>query len=242
MKLLLVLQYWDGDRDLAMKLARVIADLESNHSDQADFLFFYRFDAKRDIKTEEYVGRKFNIWSERCKRRASGWPFGPNELWFGAMDWIYSMSEAKKLPQYKAIMTFEADCCPITPHWIERLSESWDAAQVPRATYIHGPLLQYPGVHINGNSLFSGSKNFLLWVARKQAGCAPHQGWDYVLAPKFKQWGWKDCSIMKSYWRKPSIERGEFNQEVSRGTVFLHGVKDDSGLKLCRQFYSLPPH
>lgn len=240
-KILLALQFWENDRPLAMKLARLIADLEIRHSEDADFLFVSRFDCKHDLVAEKYVGRKFNTWSATSRRRATGWPHGPNELWFGTMDWIYTMQLAKKLPRYDAVFTFEADGCPMVPNWIRDLKNSWDeATQGGTPVYVYGAYLIYPAPHINGNALFSADPAFLHWLTRKVGGCAPHGGWDYVLAPQFKKWGWKNCPQIHSYWRTPTVSEQSFVDVVNQGVVYLHGVKDDSAIQICRRRYSLP--
>ena len=60
-KILLALQFWKGDKDQAMRVARLIADLEPRHTDFADFLFVSRFDCEQDLATVEYVSQKFNV-------------------------------------------------------------------------------------------------------------------------------------------------------------------------------------
>ncbi len=57
-KILIALQFWKGDRDMAMKLARLMADLEPKHSDDADVLFISRFDTMQDVDAVKYVSRK----------------------------------------------------------------------------------------------------------------------------------------------------------------------------------------
>jgi hypothetical protein len=45
---LICLQYWDGDRDKAMRLARFLADLEPSKREDVDFAFFARADSSFD--------------------------------------------------------------------------------------------------------------------------------------------------------------------------------------------------
>jgi hypothetical protein len=240
-KILLALQYWNGDKAMAMQLARLIADMEEKHSDKADFLFFQRFDTPNDIQTEKYVGRKFDVWSAKGNRRSSGWPHGCNDLWFGTMDWIYTHMEARKIPQYKAVFTFEADGCPLVPHWINALSHAWDTAQLEKSTYVYGAFLAAPGPHVNGNAMFSCDRNFLHWLTRKVCAVSPHGGWDFLLADEFQRWGWGNCPVIKSYWRKDSFTAKEFTDETQAGVVYLHGVKDMSAIHTCRKLYNMPP-
>lgn len=112
-KILIALQFWDGDRALAMELADFLADLEPVKQQQADFMFAPRFDCRADASVVSRVSRKFNVYAQVSRRRGVGWPNGCNELWFSVMEWVQSMSLAKKIPSYKAIFTCEADGAPI---------------------------------------------------------------------------------------------------------------------------------
>jgi len=236
-KILLALQFWDGDKAQAMRVARLIADLETRMSDRADFLFVSRFDCPHDLDTIGYVARKFKVRHHVSRRRATGWPFGPNELWFETMQYAYEHTiDDKRIPEYKAVLTFEADALPLCPNWIPMLSDAFDQSQ---PACIVGALLKYPGLHVNGNALFSCEQNFSHWISRQVTGCTPHGGWDYVLAPRFKEWGWKDCALMRSWWKTPTLQREQFEQLQAQGVAFLHGIKDGSALDMVREKYRL---
>lgn len=244
-KILLALQMWEGDQVQALALARLIADLEPRHNSRADFLFSYRFDCAPSKETEDYVTAKFNSfsWVNR-HRRGEGWPGGCNDLWFGTMDRIYDLCQAGQMPRYKAILTFEADCSPLVPHWINSLHEEWDKLS-QKGARLAGHLLQYPPqprvrLHCNGNALFSGDSVYLHTVARKIGGCAPNAGWDFALAPKFKELGWADCPAIRSYWNAQTALPPFIERVTNEGCVFLHGVKDHSVLRYVREKHLLP--
>jgi len=230
-KILLALQYWEGDREQAMKVARLIADLEPRFCEKADFLFVARFDCTHDLAAIKHVSAKFNVHHYINRQRGQLWPHGCNSLWFGTMDWVYSYGEAERIPPYKAILTFEADACPLAPNWITELSNFWDRAKQK----VVGPLLFSPGEHINGNAMFSGDKGFLKWISRDVGGCTPHGGWDYILAPEFKKRGWADCPKMRSWWKTPTTDYAKFEELSQQHAVFLHGVKDDSMINHVRR-------
>ena len=232
-KILLALQFWRGDMKAAMQVARLVADLEIRHSIHADFMFVSRFDCPQDPETVKYVSRKFNTFTYiNSSRKDKGWPAGCNGLWFGTVDRVYSMVEGKRMPPYKAILTFEADSFPLRPDWVARLSEEWDKRKVK----LLGPMVKSEGVneHINGNALVSGDIQFLHQISREIGGCTPMGGWDYVLAPWFKKQGWSDTPLMKSWWRQPTLSADMFESLLTDGTVFLHGVKDDSIIRHVR--------
>jgi hypothetical protein len=234
-KILLVLQFWEGDKEQAMQLARFIADLSPGMNDHADFLFAARFDCPQDNDAVKYVSRKFNVWTTTCRRRGVGWPHGCNELWFGTMSWIYDMITMKKLQHYKAVFTFEADCVPMRPDWLQHFCREWDAIQTVQPIYVAGALLRAPGEHINGNAMFSTDLKFLRWIAKDIVSAASSAGWDFWLAPQFRQWGWAQLPGLLSYWNAQTMPEAEINRLFWSGIAFLHGVKDDSLFKEARR-------
>lgn len=230
-KLLLAIQFWQGDKEQAMKVARLIADLQPGFCEIADFMFVARFDCGQDMKTIEHVSRKFNVHHFINHRfRGAEWPHGCNSLWFGTMDRVYTQTVADKFPRYKAVLTFEADAAPMTPHWISALSQAWDKAQAK----VLGAFQSAPGPHINGNALFSCDKSFLKWITRDVGGCSPHGGWDFLMANEFRKKGWADCALMRSWWQLATMPPEVFEDLSRQGVVFFHGCKDDSLLKLVR--------
>lgn len=234
-RLLLVLQFWKGDQAQAMRLARFIADLQPGRCNNADFLFVSRFDCGQDGDTIAYVSKKFNVFSYVSKRRGTGWPDGCNNLWFSSIEWAHSMIKDGKVRPYKALLTFEADCVPLASNWITRLLNEWDKYSQAAQLFVLGALLQAPGPHINGNAMFSGNPAFTHWLVHQVSGAPPTAGWDYVLYRDFKRWGCANLPILKSYWGTKTFTETRFNQELAAGTVFIHGVKDDSLLNLARK-------
>lgn len=231
-RILLALQFWEGDQERAMKLARLITDMQPGRCENADFLFMARFDCQQDLQTIEYVSSKFNVFHYINRhRRGVGWPHGCNDLWFGTIDWVYGHKEANKIPDYKAILTFEADCVPLSPNWVSELSREWDRAKAK----VVGAMQQAPGPHINGNAMFSGDLKFLYWLSREVSGCNPRGGWDYVLAPEFKRRGWAGSSLFQSDWGSATMPPERMKQLLDAGVVFHHGTKDESALRMVRE-------
>lgn len=231
-KILLALQFWEGDRDQAMKVARLIADLEVRHSEKADFLFVSRFDCSHDKPTLDHVSRKFNVYTHISRRRETGWPGGCNGLFFGTMDYIYTVNVAKRFPIYKAILTFEADCVPLVPNWISEISREWDRAQPAKMV---GAYQTNPAGHVNGNCLLSGDIRFLKYLTRDIAGCTPMGGWDYMLREEFRRQGWKDSKMFRSWWGYPTTPPETFEQLLRENVVIFHGCKDSSVVEQVRK-------
>lgn len=238
-KMLIVLPFWDGDRGPANVLARLIADLEPEFSESADFLFVARFDTKPDEPTVEAVSRKFNVFTMISQKRMTGWPLGCNGTFFGSMEWIYHKMAARKIPHYKVIFNMGADACPLKKGWIEHLLHAWDLANSTQPIVMAGALLPAGGRdHINGDAaLLSGNLDFMKWLATRAANMSVKAGWDWYLAPQFQQRGWMNFPFIKSVWNR-TVEFSEtdwFNETESAGTVFFHGQKGFSLLDMARQ-------
>lgn len=233
-KILIALQYWGGDREPAGKLLRFLADLEPKHSDLADILFVNRFDCLADTDAATYASKKFNIFSYRSRRRGTGWPAGCNDLFFSTMEWVQSMTEAKKVPQYKAVFTCEADGCPLWTDWVARLSNAWDRAQSKQKVYLAGPYIPPPNEHINGNTLISCDQKFLTWLVKGVGGAPSNVGWDYILFPVFKKWGVANLPEMVSLYHTVGYTKEVFDGLRAKNVVWVHGAKDDTLMNLSR--------
>lgn len=231
-KFLLVLQYWEGDRREAEDLVRLIADLEPSHNREVDVMLCARFDSGHSQPVVDHVSRKFDIYTHRTRRRETGWPAGPNAMWFDCITRVYELRKAKHLPEYEALLTFEADCCPLRPGWLDLLYAEWKRANVK----FMGDILEYPGQHMNGNLFVSGDMALLGKLAHKIMGCAPSGGWDFLLAPLFKQAGWYDTPLMKSEWARHSeFTSKELEGQLPTGLVFHHGLKNGSLKRVVRE-------
>jgi hypothetical protein len=232
-KILIALQFWEGDKHQAMELADFLADIEPQHSDLADFLFMARYDCVAHQPTVNHVSRKFNVHSVVSRRRSVGWPAGCNDLWFSVMEWAQSLIQAKKIPHYKAIFTCEADGAPIQRDWIARLSLEWNRVNIPKPVVMAGAMCEN-GPHINGNALMSGDLNFLTWIGRRVGCCDARVGWDYCLAPDFRKRGWADIPSMKSIYGQPTFSQEQYDEFVKNGWTWVHGCKDNSLIKYGR--------
>jgi hypothetical protein len=236
-KILIALQFWQGDKDAALRLARFLADIEPKHSDLADFILVKRFDCKTPLKDQEIVpalSRKFNLYAYTSPRRETGWPMGCNGLWLATMEWARSMMEARRVPNYKAIFCCESDGCPLFSDWVERMSAAWDNANRDKPVVQAGPMVGVPALHINGNCLMSGDLKFLKWVTQR-AVIPPGAGWDFCLAPLFKEKGWANIHQMRSYYAWPTVTPEQYAKMVEEQLIWVHGPKDDSMIRMGRK-------
>lgn len=223
---LLALQFWGRDKADAMRLARFIADIEPGHRDEFDFLFVSRFDCDHDKSTIDYVARKFDVRAWTTRSRMTGHPMGCWGLWFGTLEWFFQMKEAKRIPDYRWLFTFEADSVPLTRNWIVECSDEFEQAGVN----IFGSEILTDYHHVNGNMMLSGNLDFLKWLVLGVGidGCPVGQGWDTFLAPQFFKWGAGFSTRIRSCWNWPTSTEEIYKTWLAEGVSFLHGVKDDS--------------
>jgi hypothetical protein len=234
-RILLALQYYNGDRTPAQGLVDLICKLAPKPYKTVDFLLSARLDADPpDRETLEQLEKTFdNAVFFRGRRRANGWPHAPNELWHDTVQFIYEMDIAQKLPRYSGIQFLESDDTPLCPDWVERLTDEW----IKLHTNVMGHLLPSGWRdHINGNCMISGSPAFLQAITRI-GGAPPAQGWDWAIAPRFKAWGWSDTFAIRSDWNCQSSPAGYLELLLAQGTVLHHGVKDGSLKRQVRRKY-----
>lgn len=238
-KILLALQYWDGDKAQAMQLAKLLADIEPKMSDRADFLFVSRFDCAHDQATVSYVARKFKVFTYTSRRRGTGWPLGCNATFFGLMEWFYHKKVARQILPYKAVFAFEADGIPMSKTWIADLSNQWNWINNKKPVVMAGAWLPNGPIpdcgHINGNAMITGDLKFLKHLITRVKDVKGSVGWDYGLAPIFREWGWSDMPQIRSVWRSPITEEIFLRHKNVGGTIWFHGAKEDTGIKLCRK-------
>lgn len=230
-RILIALQYWEGDRKQAESAARLIADLEPRHREDTDMLLVARYDSRVDPKLVKHVSAKFNTYTHVSPRRGMGWPSGCNDLWVGTLDYVRQMSACKRLPQYGAILTTEADSMPLRPDWLDRLHADWDAA----GCFVAGALLATEPPHVNGNALFSASPFFLHRIVKTKIPV--RAGWDQYLASLFKSFGWKNLPGFHSEWQRKTVAAEELERFLAAGIYFYHGVKDNSVQKFVSKKY-----
>jgi len=238
-RILIIIPFWEGDKPQAIMMAKLLADLEPRHSDRADLLFVRRFDCKPlPEQAIKYISRKFNIFQHRSARKETGWPAGCNGIFAGALEYVYHMSEAGRIPRYKAYLNMASDVVPLVPDWIEYLHQQWKflPANLRHPVTSAGALIPGEHEHINGDIfLFSGDLDYLNWIKQAVGSVRVRAGWDWVLADKFREQGWANIPGVISLWGTKTMDLQTAQELRRKGTVMLHGVKDDSLLNHARK-------
>lgn len=233
-KLLIALQFWDGDRAQAIELAKFLADLESKHNPQADFVLVHRKDCRAPTEVVSHVSRKFNTFVYQSPRSETGWPQGCNAITESTLEWAYFMMDANRLPRYKCIFLCEPDGGPVSRDWVAKMSNAWDRANARKPVVIAGPLVFGPSEHINGNCMLTCDPAFLKWFVRGPREHY-HGGWDFVMWPTFKAKGAANIVGMRSYYNTPHFSLEQYDQMRREDLIWVHGDKSQDLIKFGRQ-------
>lgn len=238
-RLLLALQFWDGDSERAGQLADFLCAQEPSPQWRADLLFFARSDAAKPAWTD-HPHPNFQTYFARSARVGTGWPDGPNQLWFGLIEYLRSACRDGRMPRYSGIFTLEPDCIPIRQDWVHLLFQEWHKRGVDfLGAAMNGPDLAV-APHTNGNMIVRGSDEVLSAVAEQAAECPKDQAWDVWLYPFLaRNFRVSGSDLIFNCWQSPTIAAAAVYHWRRQGIALIHGVRDDSCLRHARE--QLPP-
>ena len=261
-KILYAIHFSPQDRNQAMALARLIADIGPAGQDKMDFMFCPRFDAVVDTKTEACIREKFGeARTFQCRNIASGWPKAPNCM----VHEIYTMFAAKcasKEWEYDAIFFGEPDCVPLSRDWIEKIWTEWHVCNwnwpIGNNQLVLGHWLTKRGndsgfPHINGNCLISPK----LVNAYPAFGKVVLGAWDFTHAKQVLPHARPSKLIFSDYCigginrKRPFLGCEDmFKTRFIDGPfpiikeethpVYLHGIKDIRSIACVRKVLGVP--
>lgn len=236
-KLLAAIQFYEKDKERAMAISRLIADIERQPREDVEFCFAARFDCGHDERTNAYVGQKFKTSLFKSTRQASGWPTACNMLWADLMEWC-------ALGNWDAVLTMEADAVPLQRDWLDKIKAEWMTAkaagklvagcQITHAKY--GPNF----THVNGNALWDAR---ILKHIPEMSITPKGYPWDTYHKPKYIPYAY-DSPLFVSVHnaeRKFTITE-EFLYRPRIGGIipaFFHGVKSAKAEQIVRKKLSL---
>jgi len=158
-----------------------------------------------------------------------GYPMGPNECASHLIK--YSWGNA-----IKAVLLLEPDCCPVTPDWLDQLSDSWDRAAAAGKLIMgswHPINLDHPTLgHINGNLMFSPDLAKRITIP----DVPPNIPWDTYLADVFELY-WCRTGLIKNLNRHRTATRAQMIKPEcgNKPPVLLHGIRDESAWNLAKE-------
>jgi hypothetical protein len=176
--LAIVLQFWSGDKDRAMALARLIADIESAWRDDVYMVFARQSSTPMDDdirKTMAYVGHKFGYVPMEVtvdeKKTYPGIAFDP---WASAMQKVSDAYYSGRLPCENAFFC-EPDGVPMRASWIDDLKEA-HRGTLTLGKRVTGPRMEFGDhLHVNGTMVVHAS----LWPDHPSLNhCPNNQAYD----------------------------------------------------------------
>lgn len=225
--LVVAVQYWDGDEAAAMRLARLMADIEPEKRDDVVLALCRRHDTRKSqlaVDTYYHCARKFRVLMLQSPVVGEGHPDGANALWSGTFQELWSRWQTGNLSASSAFFT-EADGVPIRRDWLTSLKQEHETA-VLSGKLITGAVMSRAVPHVNGNLI----AHLSLWADRRSLHDTPAgQAWDMFHAAALLRECHPTSLIRNVYgsteWTAGAIESMRFD------TVYLANVKDDSAIE-----------
>lgn len=224
--LILALQFWRGDEAAAIRLARLLADIETAR--RSDCALYFCCDKNTQLgpkllKAMQSCGEKFPIGCVQLDVAGDGYPDGPNVLWAGIMEHFYREWSTGK-NHLESVFTFEADGAPLRSDWIAQLMEA-HRRTIDAGKLVTGDIRHRSAAcpHPNGNLIAHVSviRNFP----------------ELTETPKDRPWDMFHHATLRSIARHDSVIRSEHRsrrwtrdslESVATETAWLHGCRDDS--------------
>lgn len=234
-KLLVVLQYYDGDKAAVEALGTLISDLERIRNRNADILIFGRADAAEfDPSVKAKLASKFDkVTFLRCRRKGSrSYPYGPNEMFYDLVTLLGQTSPWRD--DYFAFLNLEADCTPLHPGWIAELAHAFKDAKAHGYAAI-GHIHENPTPHMNGVAVY----DIDIWKlvgSGKLNGGSPNVAFDIDHAKDILPLAVDTAFVMLDF-KRPTIAPDDLFKPQKGSNVepsIYHGVKDDTAREAVR--------
>lgn len=222
--LTVVLQYWADDEAAALRLARLLADIEPAPRKDLQLVLARRFDLPLSAEawnTLLHCGAKFSVSHVQIKREGTGHPAGPNALWSGAMEFL-ARGWRRGMLKRSACFFIEADGCPLRSDWASVLIAEHQASLLT-GRRVTGALTRLPVPHFNGTLIAEAS----VWLDRPSLHrTPPDQAWDIFHAAAFLQEGRPTPLIKNIYGAQGMSDEGL--AALSAETAWMSNAKDSS--------------
>lgn len=237
-KLALMLQVYSEDVWIGQRLARLICSIDKSRDD-IDFIVSARRGTNPDaVRQLADIARKTfrNVQVINGKRYGVGWPLGCNDLWQEGMMRAEQLYKAGKITA-KGILTFESDCIPLRPDWIDALEAEWAAVHKERKLCVghahsfqnkQNPAVMDPPTHINGNAIFHVNATSIF---PELNGCPSGSGWDAWHGELLLKIG-RDTNMIYQKYRIQEATRDQVEGLRKNGEIpaLFHGIKKTDGL------------
>jgi len=224
--LVVAIQYYADDEHAALRLARLLADIEPQRRDDVIIAFARRFDCPPSgalSGTFLHVGKKFGVINLPSIREATGHPDGCNGIWRSTMEQLSSSWYRGNLGAC-SVFTVEPDGCPLSADWADRIQAEHRRA-VRAGKRVSGCLIEQPFPHVNGTLV----AHLSMWRDRLSLhDTPPGQAWDLFHAAALMAECQPTALIKNVYgaqeWSSPALAA------MAKETAWLASTKDASAI------------
>lgn len=240
--MIIALQYYQGDLEATMRLARLLADLEEEP--RYDVLLALVRQPDTEItplveRTIAHCQRKFDVESVASKYWGKGHPEGCTALWKGTIEHYYERFKKKQLEHHSSIFTLDGgDGIPLFQSWLS-LAGIIHNVTLERGKLISGSpyFLGTCPLHINPNAIFEFE------VFEKTKLLTDFPVYDRTLNTHFDIYHREEMlehtnmtSIVRTDWRGGgNVACVDLLNQRSRQHLWLHGYKDPNLTWLARE-------
>lgn len=220
--MLVCIPFWQGDKDKAMDLCRILSGLQDHHvGNIVHVLLVARQDCKHDSNMIKIVAAKFNTFTHVSKSPLKGWPNGPNGM-FGST--MIHISNNQKKNQYECIYWMEPDAIPLCPNWFMDLLHVWRTRHMK--SLVVGCRSTIDGNsqsdHITGCALYHPN---IARLMPELTGCTG-MAWDYKYRAKIIENG-GHTPLIENWYNARKADPGIVDRDKV-GVRIIHGFKDRS--------------
>ena len=240
--LVIALQFYTGDWYKAMKLARLLADLETCKREDVALLFVRTTRCAGDKIITDVMRRCSGVFPveevvirpDTPERRArwndlSRWPVGCNVLWQGAAEHFLQMDSP-----WTSVFTVDGgDGVPLYRDWIDLLARDHQKT-LDSGLLVTGDIRR-DGIgrwHVNGNLIIE--RSFLADHPEVLVMPETLEAWDTYYSSTYLPVS-RGSSAFNCGWRQMGL-RPEFFPKVAEKSVWWHGFKDGHFVDLARDF------
>jgi hypothetical protein len=230
--LAIVLSFWRGDKDRALALARLLADIEPERRNDVVLVFSRQRTTPMDAdieRTMRYCASKFEVAPfEAAVDESKTYPGIAFDPWASAMRWFSDAYYAGHSRCANA-MFIEPDHCPLRGWRPGRGSWIDDIKAAHRETLFLGKRVTGPRMNFGSHDHIGGGfvAHASLWPDRPSLHrCPPHLAWDVFLGQVLMAEA-GPSQIIRNQYAATDITAGMF-LSMAQESAWLQNTKDRS--------------